>query len=116
MSAWPGTLPQFALQAGYQEDFQDQSIRTPTESGAMKVRRRFTARFDVISITLAMTAAQVETFETFYFTTKKGGSQTFTWVHPRKQTAVTLKFASKIGVTAIDADLFRVSFKIEVQP
>jgi hypothetical protein len=116
MSAWPSTLPQFALQAGYQEDVQDQSLRTSTESGAMKVRRRFTARFDNIAINLAMTTAQVATFEEFYFTTKKGGSLTFTWVHPRKQTAATLKFASKVTITGIDADLFRVSFKVEVQP
>jgi hypothetical protein len=115
-TAWPGTLPQFVQSSGYAEDKHDQTTRSPTDSGATKVRRRFTGRFDNHSVTLAMTAAQVAIFETLHDTTLKGGSLTFTWVHPRTQAACTYKFISTPKITHVDGDQYRVSFKLELQP
>lgn len=112
---WPTGLPAYVLQQGYGEDLQDQVLRTPMDGGAMKARRRFTARFDTIDVRLMMTAAQVVTFETFYYSTLAGGVEPFDWTHPRKQTAVTMKIASKVKVSPADGDNYVVSFKVEVE-
>lgn len=113
---WPVGLPEYVLQQGYGEELQDQNIRTPMEGGAVKTRRRFTARFDLIDVRLIMSSAQVETFETFYYTTLLGGSIVFDWVHPRTQDAKTLQIIGKVRVTPADGDNFNVSMKIEVKP
>lgn len=113
---WPPSLPAYVLQSGYGEDFQDQNLRTPMDGGAVKTRRRFSGRFDLINVRLIMSAAQVATFETFYFTTLMGGSLVFDWVHPRTQAAKTLQIIGKVQIGPADGDNFTVSMKIEVKP
>ena len=113
---WPSTLPSYVLQQGYGEDLPDQVLRTPMEGGTMKSRRRFSARFDQIDIRLIMSAAQVATFETFYFTTLDGGVVVFDWTHPRKQVAATMQIISKVKISPADGDNYYVNFKVEIKP
>lgn len=92
MPTWPTTLPDYVLENGYQEQFPKNTVETEMETGAPKVRRRFTKVFRKFQCTMMMTTDQASVFEVFYFNTCAGGSASFDWVHPRKRTAMTLRF------------------------
>lgn len=115
-SVWPSTLPQYVLEQGYGEEKQDQALRTPMEGGATKTRRRFTARFDGLSVRLMMDSEQVDLFEQFYEMLLKGGTLPFDWVHPRKGNAVTLQIIGKVAISPAGGDNYVVSFKVEIKP
>jgi hypothetical protein len=91
-AVWPGSLPQYVLEAGYQETLEDQIIETQMDAGVAKIRRRFTGAYRRFTVTVQMDATQAATFEAFYLTTLKGGSLPFDWVHPRTQAAKTFRF------------------------
>jgi len=93
MAVWPVTLPSYVLENGYNEQFPKNIVETEMESGAPKVRRRFTKVFRRFNCAMTMTAAQAATFETFYFTTCSSGAESFDWVHPRTRAAMTLRFS-----------------------
>lgn len=113
---WPSSLPEYVLQSGYGEELQDQGLRTNMEGGAVKTRRRFTARFDQIDVRIICDADQTELFETFYNDTLEGGTLVFDWIHPRKRTAITLQIIGKVKVMPADGDNFYVAFKVEIKP
>jgi trans-aconitate methyltransferase len=91
-AVWPVALPSYALEAGYQESLEDQTIETQMDSGPVKVRRRFTTAFRKYQLVIQMDAAQMAIFETFYLDTLQGGSLPFDWVHPRTRAAKTFRF------------------------
>lgn len=92
MPAWPATLPDFVLEAGFQESFPDQSIESPVDAGPAKVRRRFTASIRTFRMTIQMTEAQANIMDEFYEDTLAGGSLSFDWVHPRTRAFRTFRF------------------------
>lgn len=89
---WPTTLPQYVLEAGYQEGLEDQSVETQMDAGPAKIRRRFTTVTRRFSVMVQMTPEQGAIFETFYLTTLAGGTLPFDWVHPRTRAARTFRF------------------------
>lgn len=89
---WPVGLPQDVLTDGYGESMADLVLRSQMDAGPAKQRRRFTAGVKTHSIAVAVTRAQVATFETFYYTTLGGGALPWDWTHPRLQTTVTFRF------------------------
>ena len=89
---WPNTLPAYVTESGFNEQFQDQNTESTMDTGPAKTRRRFTKAIRFITCNLNMTAEQVDTFETFFRTTTKGGSLPFDWVHPRTQASTTFRF------------------------
>lgn len=92
MAVWPVTLPEYVLENGYNEQFPKDTVETEMETGAPKVRRRFTKVFRKFQCAMMMTAAQAATFEGFYYTTCNSGTDSFDWVHPRTRAAMTLRF------------------------
>ncbi len=114
-ASWPGTLPSYALEGGYQERFQDQTIESQMDTGPAKIRRRFTKAIRFFSITMLMTPSQVDTFETFWNTTLKGGSLPFDWLHPRTRAAMSFRFRKPApSYTVIGGTNVQVSFTLEV--
>lgn len=91
-AVWPGTLPQYVLEAGYQETLEDQTVESQMDTGPAKVRRRFTNSVRRFQVTIQCDQAQADTFETFYNTTLAGGSLPFEWVHPRTRAVRTFRF------------------------
>jgi hypothetical protein len=93
--AWPSTLPQLPLHDGYSEQFGATFIRSETEAGPAKRRKKisFAPRPMVYPIFLE-TFAEVALLETFYYDTLGGGALSFTHDHPRTGTAGTV-FAFK---------------------
>ena len=80
---WPLSLPQVP-QRGYSEQGGVNIIRTQTDTGPAKQRRRASASHK-LSVSFLMTTAQVATFEDFVHNSIKGVSR-FYFTHPRLQT------------------------------
>jgi hypothetical protein len=110
---YPSTLPQFVLEQGYSEKFQNQTIESSMDSGPMKSRRRFTKAIREFSITLQLTAAQKATFEDFWLTTLRGGSLPFEWVHPLTRTVMSFRFKNPAPQFSVIGGVYtRVSFTL----
>ena len=75
MAAWP-TLPAPLINT-FKESTPDNLLRSSTDKGPAKIRRRSTAGVRPISFTLHLTPAQVNTLEIFYVTTLVSGAQEF---------------------------------------
>jgi hypothetical protein len=93
---WPGTLPTDPLY-GWSEVPGDGSVRTETDSGPAKMRRRFTSAPSVFSLQFSMTTDQATRLMQFYTNSSSdspagtaSGSLTFgTLGHPRTGVAPT---------------------------
>lgn len=116
MVAWPGTLPQTPLYAGYEEKTPDLLVRTEMDTGPAKVRRRATAGVREITWPTVLTTAQVATLETFYITTLAGGSLTFTVAHPRTAVGSTWRFVEPPTYTHVPPGNYRAVLKLELLP
>lgn len=65
MATWPANLPVPLLQ-GYELEAGDTTARTDMESGPARVRRRFTAAPDGVSLSLLLTETEMNTFRDFW--------------------------------------------------
>lgn len=92
MPSWPNTLPEYVLEQGFAEKNQDQAMETRMEVGPVKIRRRLTGAFKTFNVSMMMTSAQADTFESFWRSTLAGGTLPFDWVHPRSRAAATFRF------------------------
>lgn len=88
---WPTTLP-VPRQEGYSESPPNNTIRSRIDSGAAKVRRRFTAGVRQLTVAYALTQTEVGYLDTFYVTTSKSGSLAFNYTHPRTGATVEARF------------------------
>jgi len=116
MPTWPATLPQKFSANGYDESPPDNLIRSKTDSGPAKIRRRTTANIRPYKTTLRMTGTQVSTLETFYITTLVGGSLAFDWNEPRSQAVKSFRFVSSPKYSARGGDFWNVSLDLEQLP
>lgn len=110
--AWPGTLPQFVNQDSYRETSTDNTIRTQTEGGAVKTRRRFTKSFRRYQIAITLSSEQKAYFDAFYSTTCKHGSLAFDWVLPAEQSAATFLFMGPPTFAGAGPSTFIASFEV----
>jgi hypothetical protein len=78
---WPSTLPQVP-QKGFQETVGINIIRSQTDAGPEKQRKR-ASRPNEMTLSFIMTTAQCDILESFIKDTIKGVSR-FTFPHPRK--------------------------------
>ncbi|WP_078709167.1 hypothetical protein [Consotaella salsifontis] len=73
MNVWPATLPQRAQVEGYQAGLGDGRLRSTTDAGGAKVRRRFSYAPRPLKLTMEMNADQLATFQTFVEGSLGGG-------------------------------------------
>lgn len=91
-AVWPGSLPTAPLLRGLSERPPDLTVRSKMDVGPDKVRARATVGVRVFPCELLLTAAQVATFDAFFYTTLAGGALEFDWLHPRTGDAVEFRF------------------------
>lgn len=115
-AAWPGTLPQDVLVAGYAEQPPDLALRTQMDIGPAKLRRRQTAAPRPLKVTVGLTRAQVATLDAFYLTDLAGGTLSFTWVHPRTLAGVTFRFVSRPGYVPESGASWLADLDLEILP
>lgn len=112
-SVWPGTLPQYVNQDAFREQRVDNTIRTQSDGGSVKLRRRFTAVPVKYTISLTLTAAQKATLDGFYVTTLKDGSLPFEWVLPAEQTTKDFIFMASPQYTAVGPSTYMVQLELQ---
>lgn len=88
---WPGDLPQLPLY-GAKERLPQNTIRSQTDAGIDKVRRRFTSAVKGWSGMLIMTLDQMDLFEDFYRDTLQDGALSFQYFHSRTNELITVRF------------------------
>lgn len=89
---YPSSLPQFVLQEGFGEKLNEQTVESQMDTGAVKVRRRFTKQIRRFNIVQQLDESQLATFEDFWQNTLQGGSLPFDWVHPLTRVSMTFRF------------------------
>ena len=92
MVAWPSGLPQEVAGDNYVEAVPNNAIRSLTEVGPAKVRKRSTSAVRPFVVMVPMSEADIDTLDTFFVTTLSDGTIPFTWTHPRTGAAATFRF------------------------
>jgi hypothetical protein len=96
-AAWPSGVPECVTLETFGSGVGNGLLRTETEMGPPKVRRRFTAVTRPLVGTVVMSYAQLATLETFIANTLAGGSLPFTISSQRGGADVLAMFAAEQG-------------------
>lgn len=121
MTAWPVSLPQAQFLNATEEDA-DAVLRTQMDAGPPSRRNKYTARIVNVSTRMIVNGTQKATFDTFFRTTLKNGSLSFTWDSPTDDSAVTYAFRSPPRWTMIRGGsnpanrIWQTTLELETQP
>jgi hypothetical protein len=115
---WPASLPQ-SPQKGFVETGGVIILRTPTDSGPAKQRRRG-QRPQGLQVTFIMTTAQTITLEAFVKNTLQGTAR-FGFTHPRLNTIVETRIIPQgdgqmYTFTYLAPGYWTVSLQLEILP
>ena len=117
--AWTSTLP-IPSMSGYDIETTDPTIRTDMDGGAARVRRRFTAAPDKVSLTFVFDDAQMAIFRAFWESDfLNGAAWVFMPISDGRTAGLTNKecrpSAGKFKAAPISATHWNVSFDVEVR-
>ena len=116
-ATWPDTLPQYLLLDGNREAMGDGRLRTQTDTGPGKVRRRSSAVSKPLSGNMIMTEAQLETLLTFVSTDLVGGSLPFTMPTSRGSDTWLVRFADALpAYVHLGGGNWSVALALEILP
>jgi len=113
---WPSMLPARPLAESYAEEVPDNVIRTATDQGPAKLRRRTTAAVRGLQLAYILSAAQTAMLDVFYLTDLKAGSLPFLQIHPRTGESVVMRFKSPPEYASLNGGYFRVTLALEILP
>ena len=113
---WPSNLPQEFLVDGYGEQPGMNVIKSQTDIGPAKQRRRSTCAPREIKGNILLSQDELAVFDVFYDETLLSGALRFAWVHPVKQDEpVEMRFTER-PVTSIKGMMYNVSLSLEILP
>ena len=121
MPTWPAALPDY-FEVGVQDTRQQGFIRSQTETGPYKQRKRFTATSRFLSGTMLLTGTQRATFDTFYKTTISEGTGEFNFLDPVDFSTISARFVSPPSLSAVagggtaGTGQWRIEMVLEVLP
>ena len=121
MAVWPVSLPQY-FEVGVQDTRQQGFIRSQTDTGPYKQRKRFTATARFLSGSMLLTGTQRATFETFYKTTLSEGTDAFDFIDPIDFLAVSARFVQPPALSGVSGGdtattvQWRMDLMLEVLP
>lgn len=117
LTTWPTLLPQNP-ERGFSETGGVNILRTQTDTGPAKMRRR-AASPATMGVSFMMTTDQVALFEDFYYNSI-GGVQRFNFTHPRLRTSVEVRIVPQSGnsytTEYVAPGYWRVKLTLEVLP
>ena len=116
MATWPSTLPQYLEQDGFSIQQQDQTLRSPTDAGPVKVRRMFSAAVSKVQGQVTITPEQYTTLIDFFNNDCHGGSIPFEWIHPITQATVNFRFKQPPAIASKTGKYFTVKLDLEILP
>lgn len=111
MIIWPVDLPQELITQGLAEALPDNTLRTKTETGPTRDRRRTTSGRRNVKGTLMIDQTLVSILEEFYFTTTKDGTIEFLWTLPLSGSSAMFKFSGPPEYTSRSGALINVALK-----
>lgn len=109
---WPASLPQ-QPQLGWSEEKVSNTIRSESDTGAAKLRRRFTAATWVLSLPFFLTEAQVATLEAFHGSTLADGVLRFDFAHPRTGVTESMRFRGPLSISEPAKGFYRATLELE---
>jgi len=121
MAVWPVSLPQY-FELGVQDTRQQGFIRSTTDTGPYKQRKRFTATARFLAGSMLLTGSERATFETFYKTTISEGTDAFDFIDPIDFSTVSARFTQPPSLSAISGGdtattvQWRMDIMLEVLP
>lgn len=121
MAVWPVSLPQY-FEVGVQDTRQQGFIRSQTDTGPYKQRKRFTATARFLAGSMLLTGTQRATFETFYKTTISEGTDAFDFIDPIDFSTVSARFTQPPSLSAVSGGAtattvqWRMDLMLEVLP
>ena len=119
MAVWPAGLPQGHL-IGLSFEREPETIRTPTDGGPAKVRRRFTSRVRPLTAEVVFTNAQKGVFDSFFDNTLLAGSLPFDREDPETGATVSMRIKAypsfKLQLGGADGKLWIGTLPLEVLP
>lgn len=121
MAVWPVSLPQY-FEVGVQDTRQQGFIRSQTDTGPYKQRKRFTATARFLSGSMLLTGTQRATFETFYKTTLSEGTDAFDFIDPIDFSTVSARFVQTPSLSGVSGGStaatvqWRMDLMLEVLP
>lgn len=90
---WPLGLP--GQRAVVDDVTSDTRIRTPTDTGAGKVRARYSAAIRKLSFPLVLNGTELGMFDYFWDVTLEGGALAFRFEDPKSDALVDARFLSR---------------------
>ena len=114
---WPASLPQVPIGDSVSYVAHDNVVRTQMEAGTAKLRPRYTAVGDDVTMALMCTRAQVDALQAFYETTLSCVLP-FTWKHFRRPDwpAADYRFKSPPRFTPAGGNHWRAELELERLP
>ncbi len=96
-----------------EENYEENTLRSPMESGVVvtrprftRTRKRFTVRYSYLT--------ETEVLSLQNFEKQMGGSYPFSWTHPRTNTVYQVRFATTLQYRIItNPDMWSVSFSLQ---
>ena len=114
---WPAALQQYLNQEGFGLKKGKQTIRSETETGPAKVRRRTTKSVDQMTGSIIIEGKDdFDTFENFYDTTLGAGVLPFEFAHPITLVVEEWRFVGEYQYTTLGSDKFRIGMTWEKLP
>lgn len=116
MQSWPASLQQLLSEANFGITLGDTVLRSDTDVGPAKLRRRFTKGVDEYSASIYLTSAQYSIFVNFYNTTLNGGTLPFEFNHPITGSLESFRFRQPPTISSIGGGMFQANFQWEKLP
>lgn len=117
--SWPNNLPALVEREAYRRQWRDGRLRSPSDLGPGKVRRRFSATAQTITARVLMSRFYLERFGRFWEIDTRGGTLPFSFPHPEGSGTIRARFATEAGTpvsTSLKDDLWAVEFALEILP
>ena len=114
-ASWPSNLPQLPLARGYSRKLRDTRTKTNNQSGAAKVRNRFTAAPEDVTENYLLDAAQKLTLEQFYKNILKNGALRFTKKEPESGLLREYRIAEPLQF-AREGIYYTITLQLELMP
>jgi len=115
--SWPSSLPLRPLADGFSETPPNLLVRSATDIGPAKARRRATAGVTRLKAAFRLSPAQLATFRTFLAADLQGGALSFSWTHPLTGNLGAFRIVPPPSIEPIAAGIaWRVSLDLELLP
>jgi hypothetical protein len=116
MKSWPATLPQYLILDGQSSGLGDGRVRSQTDSGTPKVRRRFSKVPQPLSGTMIMSYSQLQDFKDFVEEDLAGGSLPFELPSQEDMTTWVVQFADSMPSWSRAGPHFMVKMDLVILP